>query len=57
MQGGFGKGHGPAFEDFVAAKTGHLGANQLAKPLLPEVPRKPSFPANRSPKETPWTNP
>jgi hypothetical protein len=48
MQGGFGKGHRLAFADFVAVKTPHFGAKRLAKRLLPEVPQKPSFPANES---------
>jgi len=45
------------FADFIAAKTRHFGAKRLIKPLLPEVPQKPSFPANRSSEETPWTSP
>jgi len=57
MQGGFGKGYRPAFPDFIAAKTRHFGAKPLIKPLLPEVPQKPSFPANGSFEETPWTSP
>jgi hypothetical protein len=57
MQGGFGKGHRPAFPDFVAVKTRYLGAKRLAKRLLPEVPQKPSFPANEISEETPWTSP
>jgi hypothetical protein len=48
MQRGFGKGHRPAFADFVAVKTRYLARKPLAKPLLPEVPQKPSFPANES---------
>jgi hypothetical protein len=56
MQGGFGKGQGPAFSDFIAAKTRDFGAKRPGKRLLPEVPQKPSFPAIRSFEETPWTN-
>jgi len=57
MQGGFGKGQGPAFPDFIAAKTRYFGAKRLAKRLLPEVPQRPSFPANERFEETPWTSP
>jgi hypothetical protein len=57
MQGGFGKGYRPAFPDFVAVKTPHFGAKPLARRLLPEVPQKPSFPANENLEETPWTSP
>jgi len=57
MQGGFGKGQGPAFPDFIAAKTRDFGAKRLAKRLLPEVPQRPSFPANERFEETPWTSP